>query len=87
MEGKRFVVVIQADGRMFVDNYEEEKERIWQEAYAEGLEEGRAEIASIEKDAYMKGYLSGKRDGEMSKKDIPEEVRKHIEEALRWMES
>lgn len=46
------------------------------------LKEGRKEGY---RDGYMEGYFAGKRDGEMSKREIPEEVKKHLEEALSWL--
>ena len=62
------------NGKVELMDYEKEFERI----YGEGLNDGR-------KEGYMDGYFAGKRDGEMSKKDIPEEVKKHLEEALSWL--
>ena len=43
------------------------------------------DIEEARSEGYTKGYFDGKRDGEMSKKDIPEEVKKHLEEALSWL--
>lgn len=62
------------NGKVELVDYEKEFDRIYDEGYKDGRKEG-----------YTAGYFAGKRDGEMSKKDIPEEVKKHLEEALSWL--
>lgn len=61
----------------------------YRDGYSKGcaayLEEIKPEMAAAENEAYTKGYFAGKRDGEMSKREIPEEVKKHLEEALSWL--
>lgn len=62
------------NGKVEVLDYEKEFDRILKEGRKEGYRDG-----------YMEGYFAGKRDGEMSKREIPEEVKKHLEEALSWL--
>ena len=66
------------NGKVELMDYEKEFDRIYEQGYKDGCKEGR-------KDWYTAGYFAGKRDGELSKKDIPEEVKKHLEEALSWL--
>lgn len=68
------------NGKVELMDYEKEFDRIYDEGYKDGCKDGR-------KEGYTTGYFAGKRDGEMSKKDIPEEVKKHLEEALSWLEN
>lgn len=87
------------DGKVEVLNYEKEFDSIYKSGFEEGKEAGYTEcvqdqlkyhkddIEEARSDGYTKGYFDGKRDGEMSKKDIPEEVKKHLEEALSWLEN
>ena len=62
------------NNKVEVLDYEKELYRV----YDEGCKDGR-------KEGYTEGYFAGKRDGEMSKREIPEEVKKHLEEALSWL--
>lgn len=62
------------NGKVELMDYEKEFDRIYDEGYKDGRKEG-----------YTAGYFDGKRDGELSKKDIPDEVKKHLEEALSWL--
>ena len=68
--------------------------------YEMGFEEGKAgaakaceemtkdDIRRAREDGYTEGYLAGKKDGEKSKyMDIPDEVKKHIDEVVAWLES
>lgn len=71
-----------------------EKSKAFEDGYAAGKHDGLAEcgnkftkeeLAVARSEGYSLGYFTGKRDGEMSKREIPEEVKKHLEEALSWL--
>ena len=78
-EERRMTVLLKVfNGKVEVIDYEKEFDKIYDEGYKDGMVVGK-------KDGYLEGYFAGKRDGELSKKDIPEELKKHLEEALSWL--